>query len=602
MNIENDFLTDFDLFGKVPELYYKGRSKKSSTFGIILTVIYIALYIAFLLYKLIRMFKRVDMTFYDSYTFQGLPSINLTNNEFYGGFGMGGIIDERMYYLTVDYVSQVRVNGNWVINRKRLDTEICQLEWFGSEYQEIFAKLPIQNYYCIKDVSGMAMEGYSNLERYSYFNVRFFPCVGVTKDGTPCYDYNTKKQFFTQNVIELKIQDNYINPEDYETPVIRREVDMNSPVFMDLFQLIYSYLQIVYVETDEDITGLNFFTDHIRKQVYTRYDESFIIASPLFYGDILRTGGPIADATLQLAAKVLTEKRQYLQLIDVLGDVGGLMEILYSFLNVISSFITEILYDRSLVNNLFSFDTNKKFVVLNSSRNKRRDSKLYRNNRDLRNINALNLKQKLEDLDNNKNIDDLSKENSGDQNIVIKNTISTNRKKEIRNNRNQRNATSKTNHTQSKEKKNQHENLQDYENKLSIDENKLSVDENKNIISIYNVGNDHERSDNETVIGRDSNLKNIYISNWLICCFWCSSRKRNINKIFFEEGSKLITKKLDIMSMFNNLHIVELMQLKLAIEPKGMEMSSRCKKNLKIYFENNSYDDVEKSNDSNCIT
>ena len=599
MNIENDFLTDFDLFGKVPELYYKGRSKKSSTFGIILTVIYIALYIAFLLYKLIRMFKRVDMTFYDSYTFQGLPSINLTNNEFYGGFGMGGIIDERMYYLTVDYVSQVRVDGNWVINRKRLDTEICQLEWFGSEYQEIFSKFPIQNYYCIKDVSGMVMEGYSNLERYSYFNVRFFPCVGVTKDGIPCYDYNTKKQFFTQNVIELKIQDNYINPEDYENPVIRREVDMNSPVFMDLFQLIYSYIQIVNIETDEDITGLNFFTDHIRKQMYTRYDESFLIASPLFYGDILRTGGPIADATLQLAAKVLTEKRQYLQLIDVLGDVGGLMEILYSFLNVISSFITEILYDRSLVNNLFSFDINKKFVALNSSRSKHRQSKEYRNSRDLRNLDALNLKQKLEDLDNNKNIEDLSKENSGDQNIVIKNTISTNRKKEYRNPKNQKNATSKTNHTQSKEKKIQHENLQDYENKLSMDENKLSVDENKNIISIYNVGHEHERSDNETVIAREGKLRNIYINNFLIFCFWCSSRKRNINKILFEEGSKLITRKLDIMNMFINIHIVELMKLKLGIEPKGMEMSSRCKKNLKIYYENNTYDDIERSNDSN---
>ena len=114
MNIENDFLTDFDLFGKVPELYYKGRSKKSSTFGIILTVIYIVLYIAFLIYKLVRMFKRVDMTFYDSYTFNGLPSIKLTNNEFFGGFGMGGIIDERMYYLTVEYVSLVNQNGEWV--------------------------------------------------------------------------------------------------------------------------------------------------------------------------------------------------------------------------------------------------------------------------------------------------------------------------------------------------------------------------------------------------------------------------------------------------------------------------------------------------------
>ena len=51
---------------------------------------------------------------------------------------------------------------------------------------------------------------------------------------------------------------------------------MNSPVFLDLFQMVYSYLQIVNIETDEDITGLNFFTNTIRKQQYTRYDETFI--------------------------------------------------------------------------------------------------------------------------------------------------------------------------------------------------------------------------------------------------------------------------------------------------------------------------------------
>ena len=105
MNVENYFLTDFDLFGKIPELYYHGKSKKSSTFGITLTFIYIILYIAFLIYKLVRMVKRVDLTFYDSYTFHGIPSINLTNNEFYGGFGMGGIVDPKMYYLDVTYVS-----------------------------------------------------------------------------------------------------------------------------------------------------------------------------------------------------------------------------------------------------------------------------------------------------------------------------------------------------------------------------------------------------------------------------------------------------------------------------------------------------------------
>ena len=364
MNIENDFLTDFDLFGKIPELYYKGRSKKSSIFGIILTLVYIIIYIAFLIYKLIRMFKRVDVTFYDSYTFQGLPSINLTNNEFYGGFGMGGIIDEQMYYLDVNYVSQVKVNGKWVESSKHLDTEICKLERFGPDYQEIFSNQPLENYYCIKDVKDLVLEGYSNLERFSYFNVKFYPCVGTTKDGRPCYDYDTKKDFFEKNVIELKIQDNDINPEDYKNPIIRREVDMNSPVFKDIFQLIYSYIQIINIETDEDVTGLNFFTNTIRKQQYTRYDESFIITSPLLFGDILTTGGPIADVTLQLAAKVLTEKRQYTKLIDVLGDIGGLMEILYTFFNIISSFITEILYDKSLVNNLFSFDLEKKICCI----------------------------------------------------------------------------------------------------------------------------------------------------------------------------------------------------------------------------------------------
>ena len=97
MNIENDFLSDFDLFGKRPELYYKGKSKKASTLGLTLTIIYIILYIAFLIYKFVRMIRRVDVTFYDSYTFQGLPAINLTNNEFYAAMGLGGIVDERMY-------------------------------------------------------------------------------------------------------------------------------------------------------------------------------------------------------------------------------------------------------------------------------------------------------------------------------------------------------------------------------------------------------------------------------------------------------------------------------------------------------------------------
>ena len=579
MNVENDFLTDFDLFGKQPEIYYHGKSKKSSAFGIVLTVIYIVIYIAFLIYKIIRMLKRIDLTFYDSYTFQGLPSINLTNNEFYGGFGMGGIVDEKMYRIEVFYVSKVKVNGVWQETTKQLPIEVCKLEWFGSEYQEIFADQPMNQYYCIKSVDGMVLEGYSNLERFSYFNVKYYPCVGQTKDGEECYDYYTKLQFFSVNTIELKIQDNDLSPENYKKPVIRRVKDMNSPVFHQLYQLIYSYIQIVNIETDEDITGLNFFTNTIRREQYTKYDESFLIASPLFYGDISQTGGPICDVYLQLSAKVLTEKRQYVTLIAVLGDVGGLMEILLTFLNIITSFITEVLYDRSLINNLFSFDLNKKLVVLNVKKKKRKSNDEDNQRIDIKRFDSIKLREDLQNIENNnKNIEIVPKDKLDNQfqldSQFDKNNISTRKKikKKIKKKTSVRSA------SHNLKSYNDIEKTPNYENKLSIEENKIIDNKDTKVNGTMCRVN---------TSGVDRDLKKVYINNWTIFCFWCTSKKRNVNKVLFEEGSKIITKRLDIMNMFNHLYINEIIQEKLGFEARDMEMTDEFKNYLHFFNSNN---------------
>ena len=536
------------------------------------------------------MFKRVDMTFYDSYTFQGLPSINLTNNEFYGGFGMGGIADDRIYYLIVTYVSKWKVNGKWQNITKVLQTDICNIDWFGPDYRDIFRDKPLDQYYCIKDVSGMVLEGYSNLERFSYFNVKFFPCVGKTQKGEDCYPPSIVAKFFTVNTAELLIQSNDLNPEDYKTPIIRKEVDMNSPVFKDEFQLMYSYLQIVNVETDEDITGLNFFTNTIRKQQYLRYSHSFIITSPLIFGDIL--GGsnrPVADSTLQLHAQVLTEKRQYTQLIDVLGDVGGLMEIVYTIFNIIASFVTEVLYDKSLVNNLFSFDLNKKYVVFKSHNYKIKCNNEDNGIKDLKKERTNAFKEKIQDLENNKNIEIYSKENSGDQNILSKNDTISTQKKVIKKRKTKRKTSSRASRGSINPIKEQspNENAQIYENKLSIEDNR------KNSMSIYNNPDEHVESVHETINSSNRELKNVYINNWLICCFWCSNRKKNINKVLFEEGSKLITERLDILNMFSHLYVVELLQKKFGIEAKGINMSDKCKNNLQIVNLNNNYKSIE---------
>ncbi len=66
-----------------------------------------------------------------------------------------------------------------------------------------------------------------------------------------------------------------------------------------------------------------------------------------------------------------------------------------------------------------------------------------------------------------------------------------------------------------------------------------------------------------------------------------------MNKILIEEGSKLITERLDILNMFSHLYVIELMQKKFGIEAKGMNMSDNCKNNLQLYNQNNNYKTIE---------
>ena len=71
---------------------------------------------------------------------------------------------------------------------------------------------------------------------------------------------------------------------------------------------------------------------------------------------------------IMLTEKVLTNQRKYTQLVDVLGDVGGLMEVMESVLGVICYLVADILYDKTMVNNLFSFDLEENMIKIKNKK------------------------------------------------------------------------------------------------------------------------------------------------------------------------------------------------------------------------------------------
>ena len=548
------FLLNMDLFGKSPDLYFKGKTKKPSKIGLIFTIIYVILYISFLIYKLIRMVRRVDVTFYDSYAYKDFPSLKLTNEEFYGGFSMGGIIDETLYYATADFVSGVKENGQWHYTTTSLEVETCKLERFGSKYKDLFRDQPLDKLYCIKNVN-FTLEGYANLGRYSYINVKVFPCFKKTKDGRSCQNKTTLLSFFAKNTIEFKMEDNLLSPEIYETPVEPQRKDINAPVFLTIYQKIYSYIQIVFIETDEDLTGLNFFAKDKREQ-YPKYENSMLIAAPGSASILDVEGLPVCDVTMQLHQKILTTKRKYTTLLEVLGDVGGLMEILWTFLNLITSFITEILYEKSFVNSLFSFDIDKKLILLKNKERLIRKVTLRQSKIE----DTLKINNSNSDLQKSNNIELYHKEVPSQENVHLK-------KKKIK--------------VKIKRRIDKKETTAIMKPTKQIQILDLEKSDNNNYdLSPKNLNDFSNSIEKSTQKNLEKEIKNYKIEKINQCCLCFMNKNKNYQKLLFDEGTKVIAEKLDIVNIFNKLLTVEKMQTHLNIEGRQIEMSDECRQSL----------------------
>ena len=260
-NIHCKLIDDIDLFGKEPELYFKGNSKRTSWVGRIFTFIYAMIYLAFFLYKLIRMIQNKDVDFYQANTFTGeTPSIHLTNEVFYGGFALGNpltlktFIDESIYYVQAVFMMGHKEGNDWVFIPKPLEVEVCQLEKFGKPYRDIFKSKNLDSLYCLKEMD-VILEGHTTYDVYSYFQITFYPCVNTTENNNKCKPPEVIMAALGLSLVTVKIQDIELTPENYNSPTEVRGKELSSPAYLNLYQNIQAYFHIVHVETDIDFIG-----------------------------------------------------------------------------------------------------------------------------------------------------------------------------------------------------------------------------------------------------------------------------------------------------------------------------------------------------------
>ena len=133
---------EIDLFGKEPDIYYKGKQRKTSWMGRICTWIYVVIYVFFFIYKLVRMFQRLDVSFSETNSsIGGLPKIHLTKEIFLYSFALlddkqNPYIDTSIYFPVAKLAITKTVNGEKVTNTSDLDIGPCEIDDFGKNYQK----------------------------------------------------------------------------------------------------------------------------------------------------------------------------------------------------------------------------------------------------------------------------------------------------------------------------------------------------------------------------------------------------------------------------------------------------------------------------------
>ena len=557
-------IKEIDLFGKEPDIYYKGKQRKTTWMGRICTFLYIIFYIFFFIYKLIRMFKRQDVNFSETNSSTGgLPKIHLTKEIFTYGIALADrrnipFIDETIYYPTATLTGKQTINGEEIPVEKEIKFDICTIDDFGDNYKAFTNKFNLSNFYCFKNFD-VELEGYSSAENNTYIMIYINRCLGKSPKGLDCKDLKTVNDNLQDHNLLIFSEDFDITPYDYEHPV-KEKLNINTcPLRIDQLQTFVGYYQLTRIETDRNLFGFEALAD-IKTEQYLVY-HSALIMSTATRNDI----PPVILYNIMMTDKILTNQRTYTQLVDVLGDVGGLMEVIQSIFGVISVLVADILYDKTMINNLFSFDLEDNTIKFKTKTKKIIDISISEDF-DKKTIDF----SKKQNLEKKETINPIVKQiniinKSNYQNISSSNIISSERtsyfkKSNIKNQKLIKLPQSKT-----------------INNNNNNNNNNNGLDPSNNNIKIYEIDNYSEKKiEKKNIIKKlDTNIFCTYF------CFCFSRKRENFANTLMDEAMKIITEKLDIYNIFRNMYYIDDLKKKTNYIYEDIEISDECKHKLK---------------------
>ena len=366
MKIKVDY-TDFDMYSKKIGFFFNDKEKVSSSFGFLLTMLYIFVSMILFFYQLILAIQRKNLKVYDTTIYsKDMPIIDVDINQLYFAFGLeypntaNRYIDESIYTVELTFLDKRKIEDEFVtVDERKLDFEKCDVNNFGKDYQNLFVKDELNNSYCLKDFNyTLTLAGSYKFDRITYIRIFVFPCVNSTKNNYSCKPQEVIDSYFNSGYFSIVLKDFGLNPSNYSSPRI--------PTLQDLYTTIDKRISKNYILNfglTEIHTDKGLLNENINKEKYLQFRKVLESFSYREEKDYL-AGKSLILVQLRLEDTIFVQKRTYTKVSEILSVIGGYMQFMNTVFLLVSSFVNKIHSEIKIINSIFNFNLKENKIIL----------------------------------------------------------------------------------------------------------------------------------------------------------------------------------------------------------------------------------------------
>lgn len=353
-----DLILNIDFLSEGPGLYINRHKAKKTISGSIISIIVLLLIVWYSFSQGKELYeKKYPLVIEREYIPEEIYFHNLSSSN---SFIMYSVSDlDNNFILNIDQVLDIRIyefiykveDNKQVSTVNYINKTICNKT--NKNPINYFSNTQLENSYCLTDYN-ISLGGSWDDVSFTTIVFEIDLCQNKSSSSSSslssktCLSYEEQVLFLEKKVFNFYIQSNKINTKDYLNPIL---TTINNVYFIfDVNQFKYNE---IYYKTAAILSTNGWLFDNIITEYGIYYDYTHIDNSVILDRT---TDKSISKTNIFISRKQRIFERKYISLMDIVSNLGGVIEIIIIIARILTSTISKKMINIDLMNRIFEFN------------------------------------------------------------------------------------------------------------------------------------------------------------------------------------------------------------------------------------------------------